>query len=74
MYRIYLRWPDQRVSDKTTTTSARVAEAAFRELLRRDDLQGQRAAVVLSLDNRQLEYVRLDQPVDPDMPVRLSHG
>jgi len=32
------------------------------------------AAAVLSLDNRQLEYVRFDQPVDPDMPVRLSHG
>lgn len=74
MYRIYVRWPEQRVSDKTATPSPAVAEAAFRELLRRDDLQGQRAAVVLSLDNRQLECVRLDQPVDPDMPVRLSHA
>lgn len=73
-YRIYLRWPGQRVSDKTVTASPAVAEQAFRELLGRRDLLGQDVAAVLSLDNRQLEYVRFDKDLKgPDDPIKLSH-
>jgi hypothetical protein len=31
-YRVYARWPQQRVSHKTVTSSLAVAEAAFAEL------------------------------------------
>jgi hypothetical protein len=72
-YRVYIRWSDNRVSDKTTTPAPHLAEQAFRDLLHRQDLRGQKAAVVLSLNNRQLEYVRLDREVDEIMPVRLFH-
>ena len=81
MYRIYLRWPDQRVSEKTVTGNPNVAEAAFRALLGRSDLVGQKAAAVLSLNNRQLEYCRFDCGPDwaqglkrQDAPIRLFHG
>lgn len=82
MYRVYLRWPGQRVSDKTVTPSPQIAEAAFRELLSRTDLVGQRVAAVLSLDNRQLEFCRFDlapgsnivhRLKSPDEPIRLRH-
>lgn len=80
MYRIYLRWRDQRVSEKTITGNPNVAEAAFRALLGRSDLIGQKVAVVMSLDNRQLEYCRFDYGPDwaqglkrPDAPIRLFH-
>lgn len=63
-YRIYLRWPDSRVSEKTVTGNPNVAEAAFRALLGRTDLVGQKVAAVLSLDNRQIEYCRFDYGPD----------
>ena len=79
-YRVYLRWPDQRVSDKTITGNPNVAAAAFRALLGRADLVGQKVAAVLSLDNRQLEYCRFDYGPDwaqglkrQDAPLRLFH-
>lgn len=80
MYRIYLRWPDSRVSEKTTTPNPIIAEQAFRALLGRTDLVGQKCAAVLSLNNRQLEYCRFDygpdfaqglKPVDSEL--RLFH-
>lgn len=81
MYRVYLRWPDQRVSDKTITGNPNVAETAFRALLGRTDLVGKKVAAVLSLDNRQLEYCRFDYGADwaqgpkpPDAPIRLFPG
>ena len=80
-YRAYIRWGQgERVTDKTVTRSPVVAEAAFRELLGRTDLVGQKAAVVLSLDNRQLEYCRFDYGPEwaqglkrQDAPIRLFH-
>lgn len=72
MYRIYLRWPDQRVSAKTVTPSPQIAEAAFRELLSRTDLFGQKVAAVLSLNNRQLEYCRFDRSPDSNIVHRLK--
>lgn len=62
MYRIYLKWPDQRVSDKTVTGNPDVAETAFRALLARQDLVGKLVVAVLSLNNRGLEYCRFDRP------------
>ena len=80
-YRIYLKWPDSRVSDKTVTGNPEVAEAAFRELLARSDLVGKLVVAVLSLDNRGLEYCRFDRPKGyrdslkgPGDAIRLFHS
>lgn len=58
-HRIYLRWPPQRATDKTTTESAAVAQFAFAELLHRADLKGSGAAVVWSIDGKQQQYIVL---------------
>ncbi len=39
-YRVYLRWPDQKVSDKTVTEDRALAELAFKTLVARTDLIG----------------------------------
>lgn len=67
-WRIYLRHPDQTVSDKTMTGNPEVAETAFRSLLKpRKDV----VVAMLTLNGRQLKAVRLDHPFDPDMEIRL---
>lgn len=76
-YRAYIRWGEgERVSDKTVTNSPLVAEAAFRELMRRREFWCCKAAAVLSLDNRQLEYRRFDRiiPADADLATRVRLG
>lgn len=84
MYKIYLKRKTQHGSEvdpesRTTTPSPSAAETAFRELISRNDLRGQCAAAMLSLNNRQLMYHRFDhQPgmsdyVGPDDRIRLYH-
>ncbi len=57
-YRIYVRWPDQRVSDKTTTDNEMVAILAYGQLntvadeLRREGAVG----IVYSADGKQVAY------------------
>lgn len=55
-HRVYLRWPAQRTSDKTTTNSDRVAQFAFDELKNRADLSGQPVAAAWTCDGKQLAY------------------
>ncbi len=81
MYRVYLRWANQRVSEKICTLNPIEAENAFRALLGRRELVGQKVAAVLSLNNRQLEYCRFDYPPDSaqwlkplDAEIRLFHS
>ena len=78
MYRIYLKWPDQRVSEKTVTGNPEVAETAYRALLARKDLVGKLVVAVLSLNNHGLEYCRFDRPPGyrdslkgPEDPIKL---
>ena len=79
MFRIYLKWPESRVSDKTVTQNPVVAEAAFRALLEKSELKGKEGAAVLSLDGKGLEYRRFDRPEDaddglqPGQKIRLAH-
>jgi hypothetical protein len=84
MYKIYLKRKTPRGSEvdaatRTTTPSPAAAEAAFRELINRNDLAGQCAAAVLSLNNRQLMYHRFDRSpgyadfVGPDDEIKLFH-
>lgn len=68
-FRVYLRWPRQRVSDKTVTESRELAEFAYRQLRARSDLVGEPVAAVLTEDGRQLAYHAFDaRPGDPRKP------
>ena len=58
MYRIYLRWPDQTVTDKTVTESEAVANFAYQELVSRADLVGKSCAVAYSMNGKQVAYYR----------------
>jgi len=60
-FRIYVRWPSQRVSNKTTTEEDAVAKFAFDELSKRaEDFRQQGAlGITLSADGKQVNYVRL---------------
>lgn len=55
-HRVYLRWPDQRTSRKTTTESADVARFAYEELCNRRDLEGQEVSVAWTYNGKQLAY------------------
>jgi hypothetical protein len=67
MYKVYLKIFNEHgysqvvKKSRTTTPSPMAAEAAFRELICREDLIGKKAHAVLSLDNRQLMYHRFDR-------------
>lgn len=74
-YRVYLRWPGQRASDKTITESAAVAQFALQELLDRapETLRGS-IGIAMTQDNRQLLY-RCISPNGQVEPVAgVSHG
>ena len=47
-YRVYLRWNDQRVSDKTVTEDRALAELAFKTLVAREDLIGKPVGVAFT--------------------------
>ena len=65
-FRVYVRWPRQRVSDKTVTSSRAVADAAFKELVERPGLAKQGAlGIAFSEDGRQIDYRALQEPVKP---------
>lgn len=55
-HRVYLRWPEQQVSDKTTTESPEVAAYAYGLLKARADLVGQEVAVAWTCDGDQQAY------------------
>lgn len=85
MYRVYLKtfnsqgYSEVDAESKTVTRSPSVAEAAFRELISREDLKGTKTHAVLSLNNQQLMYHRFDRLpgykdyVAPDAEIRLYH-
>lgn len=58
-HRIYVRWPPQRATDKTTTESESVAQFAFDELQKREDLKGSGAGLVWSIEGKQHRYITL---------------
>ena len=65
-FRVYLRWPGQRVSDKTTTDSKAVAELAFHELVSNAAQLASQGALGISLteDGKQIEYRRFVEDGD----------
>lgn len=64
-YRVYLRDAQQRVTDKTTTGSPEAALAAFRALVARTDLDGQRLLAVLNRDGRPVAHHDFSKPAPP---------
>ena len=60
MFRIYLRFPDQKVSDKTVTGDPEAARAAFKTLVDRHDLDGSRIIAVLNSNGQPVAHHRFD--------------
>ncbi|MVF24220.1 hypothetical protein EVC37_21815 [Methylocaldum sp. BRCS4] len=62
-YRVYLRWPGQRVTDKTTTESRTVADLAYAELVNRTDWPGDERplGVGYTKDGKQVQYHNFEQ-------------
>lgn len=56
IYRIYLRDPQQRVSDKTNTGDRAAALAAFASLVDRTDLDGSPMLAVLNFNGRPVAH------------------
>lgn len=77
IFRVYLRDAQQRVTDKTTTGSPDAALAAFRALVERTDLDGQRVLAVLNRDGRPVAHHDFSKPAPPDPgsnPARWWRG
>jgi len=55
-YRVYLRNPQQQVSNKTSTDDPAAALAAFRTLVDRTDLDGTDILAVLNKDGQQVAH------------------
>ena len=53
-FRIYLRYPDQRVAEKTVTPLRDVALLAFSSLVNRTELDGFTVIAVLNFDGKQV--------------------
>ena len=64
-FRIYLRAPDQSVSDKTVTGDPEAARAAFKSLTERTDLDGPPILAVLNRDGRPVAHHWFGTPTDP---------
>lgn len=60
-YRVYVRWPGQRTTDRTSTDSALVAKHAFDGLVRRSQelVENGALAVVMTQGGQQVEYINL---------------
>jgi len=56
IYRVYLRDPQQRVSDKTTTGDRSAALAAFASLVNRTELDGSPMLAVLNFNGRPVAH------------------
>lgn len=72
MYRIYLRDPQQRVSEKTITGDRAAALAAFANLVNRPDLAGQFMLAVLNQGGRPVAHhdFRLRPDGSPHDPAK----
>ena len=60
-HRVYVRWPDQRVSDRTSTDSSAVAKLAFSELMAKGHqlMEDGALSILMSVDGERVELVDL---------------
>lgn len=56
IYRVYLRDPHQRVSEKTNTSDRAAALSAFTTLVNRTDLDGQHLLAVLNYNGKPVAH------------------
>lgn len=76
IYRIYLRDPQQRVSEKTTTGDRAAALAAFTTLVNRTDLDDTSVLAVLNQNGRPVahhDFRQRPEGVPPD-PAKYWRG
>lgn len=59
-FRVYLRGPDQSVSNKTNTGDPESARAAFKTLVGRTDLDGTQMLAVLNKGGKPVAHHRFD--------------
>ena len=75
-YRVYLRWADQRVSDKTVTEDRGLAELAYKTLVAREDLLGKPVGVAFTEraggQPRQIAFHAFDEQPDGTPPAAAS--
>ncbi len=64
-HRVYVRWPPQAASDKTTTEDSAVAQLAYDRLIARTDLAGA-LGVAWTCNGKQLAYHELQQQAAND--------
>ncbi len=76
MYRVYVVWANQTVTDKVFTASPVEAETLFRNLMQRREYWCRKCAAVLSQNSQQLEYRRFDTilPADPGLREKAKQG
>lgn len=76
IYRVYLRDPQQQVSDKTTTGDRAAALAAFTSLVGRSDLDGSLMLAVLNYSGRPVAHHDFRQRPDgsPHDPSKHWRG
>lgn len=68
-YKVYVRWPGQRVTDKTTTESKAVADAAWTNLANSQWNDGRRPlGFAYTGDGKQVDYVDLSALNNVVMP------
>jgi hypothetical protein len=69
-YRVYLRWPAQKISNRTSTESRTVAQGAFDELSADAQRYTEQGAIgiALTLDGKQLQYHELAEGNDERSP------
>jgi len=64
-FRVYVRWPDQKVSNKTNTESKEIADAAWNELKQLLWTGKQKPiGLVYSCNGKQLNYIDLTNKSD----------
>jgi hypothetical protein len=76
IYRVYLRDPQQRVSDKTTTGDRAVALTAFASLVGRTNLDGALMLAVLNQNGRPVAHhdFRMRPDGAPHDPAKYWRG
>ncbi len=72
-YRVYVRWPNSKVSDKTVTEDRALAEMAYQRLIARKDLIGKSAGVAFTYSSggkpQNVAYYDFDHPLDSTASV-----
>lgn len=73
-FRIYIRDDHQQVTHKTVTEDPAAARAAFRSLVERTDLDGQRLLAVLNRDGRPVAHHDFSSLPPHHNPLRYWRG